>query len=39
MFANEGVAAAVERHPSLRPGVNTRDGEIVNATVAAALAG
>jgi alanine dehydrogenase len=39
MLANEGVAAAVERHPSLRPGVNTRDGEIVNATVAAALAG
>jgi alanine dehydrogenase len=37
-LANEGVVAAVERHPSLRPGVNVRDGELVNATVAEALA-
>lgn len=37
-LANEGVTAAVERHPSLRPGVNVRDGEIVNATVAESLA-
>jgi alanine dehydrogenase len=37
-LANEGVVAAVERHPSLRPGVNVRDGELVNAAVAEALA-
>jgi alanine dehydrogenase len=37
-MANEGVEAAIERHPSLRPGVNVRDGEIVNAAVAEALA-
>jgi alanine dehydrogenase len=37
-LANEGIHAAVERHPSLRPGVNVRDGEIVNETVAQALA-
>jgi len=36
-LANEGVNAAAERHPSLRPGVNVRDGEIVNQTVAEAL--
>jgi alanine dehydrogenase len=36
-LANEGVRAAAERHPSLRPGVNVRDGEIVNQTVAEAL--
>ena len=38
-LANEGVEAAIDHHPSLRPGVNVRDGEIVNETVAAALAG
>ena len=37
MLAEDGVEAAVDRHPSLRPGVNVRDGEIVNTAVAEAL--
>ncbi len=36
-LATEGVEHAIERHPSLRPGVNVRGGEIVNAAVADAL--
>ena len=37
-LANEGTEQAIERHPSLRPGVNVRGGEIVNTAVAEALA-
>lgn len=37
-LADEGVAGALRGHPELRPGVNVRDGKIVNAAVAEALA-
>jgi len=37
-LATDGIEAAIERHPSLRPGVNVRSGEIVNTAVAEALA-
>lgn len=38
-LAGEGVAGALRTHPELRPGVNVRDGKVVNAAVAEALAG
>ena len=38
-IADEGVAGALRAHPELRPGVNVRDGKVVNAAVAEALAG
>jgi alanine dehydrogenase len=38
-IADEGVAGALRTHPELRPGVNVRDGKVVNAAVAEALAG
>lgn len=38
-LANEGVAAAVDRHPALAAGVNVHAGKIVNAAVAEALTG
>jgi alanine dehydrogenase len=37
-LADEGVAGALRAHPELRPGLNVRDGKIVNAAVAEALA-
>ncbi|WP_217914105.1 alanine dehydrogenase [Miltoncostaea marina] len=37
-IAEEGVAGALRAHAGLRPGVNVRDGKIVNAAVAEALA-
>ncbi len=37
-LAQEGVDGALRAHPGLRPGVNVRDGRVVNATVAEALA-
>jgi alanine dehydrogenase len=37
-LADEGLTGALRAHPGLRPGVNVRDGKIVNAAVAEALA-
>jgi alanine dehydrogenase len=37
-LADEGLTGALRSHPGLRPGVNVRDGKIVNAAVAEALA-
>ena len=37
-IAEEGVDGALRAHPGLRPGVNVRDGRVVNPTVAEALA-
>jgi alanine dehydrogenase len=37
-IADEGLEAALAAHAGLRPGVNVRDGAIVNAAVAEALA-
>jgi len=37
-LADEGVPGALRAHPELRPGVNVRDGKVVNAAVAEALA-
>lgn len=37
-IADEGVAGAMRAHEELRPGVNVRDGKVVNAAVAEALA-
>jgi alanine dehydrogenase len=37
-LAEEGVVGALRTHPELRPGVNVRDGKVVNAAVAEALA-
>lgn len=37
-LAQEGVDGALRAHPGLRPGVNVRDGRVVNPTVAEALA-
>ena len=37
-LADEGVDAALRAHPGLQPGLNVRDGRVVNATVAEALA-
>jgi alanine dehydrogenase len=37
-LADEGVAGALRAHPELRPRLNVRDGKIVNAAVAEALA-
>jgi alanine dehydrogenase len=37
-LADEGVPGALRAHPELRPGVNVRDGKLVNAAVAEALA-
>ena len=38
LIADEGVDLALETHPELRTGLNTRDGAVVNAAVAEALA-
>jgi alanine dehydrogenase len=38
LLANEGVAPALRTRPDLRAGVNVRDGKVVNAAVAEALA-
>ena len=37
-IAEEGVTGALRSHEELRPGVNVRDGKVVNAAVAEALA-
>jgi len=37
-LADEELTGALRAHPGLRPGVNVRDGKIVNAAVAEALA-
>jgi alanine dehydrogenase len=37
-IADEGLDGALQAHPELRPGVNVRDGRLVNAAVAEALA-
>jgi len=37
-LADVGLAGALRQQPELRPGVNVRDGEVVNAAVAEALA-
>ena len=37
-IAEDGLAGALRAHPGLRPSVNVRDGKIVNAAVAEALA-
>ncbi len=37
-LADEGVDGALRAHPGLQPGLNVRDGRVVNATVAEALA-
>ncbi len=37
-LADDDLAGALRAHPGLRPGVNVRDGKIVNAAVAEALA-
>jgi alanine dehydrogenase len=37
-IAEEGVPGALRAHDELRPGVNVRDGKVVNAAVAEALA-
>jgi alanine dehydrogenase len=37
-LADEDLTGALRAHPGLRPGVNVRDGKIVNAAVAEALA-
>ncbi|MGD9695566.1 MAG: alanine dehydrogenase [Thermoleophilia bacterium] len=36
-LAEEGLAGALRNHEDLRPGVNVRDGKVVNAAVAQAL--
>jgi alanine dehydrogenase len=36
-LADEELAGALRAHPGLRPGVNVRDGKVVNAAVAEAL--
>ena len=38
LLAEEGVTGALRTHAELRPGVNVRDGKLVNAAVAEALA-
>jgi len=37
-LADEGIDGALRADPGLRPGINVRDGRVVNATVAEALA-